>query len=220
MKETSHTCILAGALLSLFPLATNAATIWQENFDSLSTGSLTNDTDGTVDSFNTFYRIGGGTSVAIQTDTVGNHLYMGFRYHANNARVVLDSTWDDTQDYTLSFDLEYSSTQITASLPAITLAYGDGADVTPLGTLARVTFNTEGTNVIVSVSAQDIIDAGADGQNIYLTFTKPGSSGTGRSAQYYVDNLVLDATAAAVPEPSSAALLGLAGLGLILRRRK
>lgn len=40
------------------------------------------------------------------------------------------------------------------------------------------------------------------------------------SAPYEIDNFVLDGTIIAVPEPSSAALLGLGGLSLILRRRR
>lgn len=46
-----------------------------------------------------------------------------------------------------------------------------------------------------------------------LTFTRSGGT-----AFYYVDDVNLEVTA--VPEPSSAALLGLGGLALVLRRRK
>ena len=47
-----------------------------------------------------------------------------------------------------------------------------------------------------------------------------GEVGTGNSRHMRMDNLQIGAAAAAVPEPSSTALLGLGGLALILRRRR
>ncbi|MCP5537949.1 MAG: PEP-CTERM sorting domain-containing protein [Akkermansiaceae bacterium] len=46
-----------------------------------------------------------------------------------------------------------------------------------------------------------------------------GSNGNGTTSRGQIDNLVVEGTVA-IPEPSSAALLGLGGLALILRRRK
>ena len=47
-----------------------------------------------------------------------------------------------------------------------------------------------------------------------------GEIGTGNSRHMRMDNLQIGAAAAAVPEPSSTALLGLGGLALMLRRRR
>jgi len=59
-------------------------------------------------------------------------------------------------------------------------------------------------------------DATADGKKLFLKIVAHSTGN--RYAR--VDNVFLDVTSAPVPEPSSAALLGLGGIALILRRRK
>ena len=219
---TLHTpkILLAGMLAPLLPLTSSAATVWSENFDGLATGLLANDGDGTLDSFDTFFRIGGpSNSVGINETSPGsytdaNHLYVGYRYQTANANIVLSSNWDSGNDYTLSFDLDSGATQNNSTLPSVSLGFGDGTSTTATGILASTTYTITDNIVTLNVSGADIASAGANGQKIYLRLQKPNSS-----AQYYFDDFVLDATAA-VPEPASTSLIGLAGLCFVLRRRR
>ncbi|SHI57301.1 PEP-CTERM protein-sorting domain-containing protein [Rubritalea squalenifaciens DSM 18772] len=223
--HTLHTpkILLAGMLAPLLPLTSSAATIWSENFDGLTTGSLVNDGDGTLDNFDTFFRIGGPTSISVNETSPGsytdaNHLYLGFRYQTGNANIVLSSNWDSGNDYSLSFDLDSGATQNSGTLPSVSLGFGDGTSTTATGILASTTYTITDDIVTLNVSGADIANAGANGQKIYLRLEKPGAVGN-VSAQYYYDDFVLDATAA-VPEPASTSLIGLAGLALLARRRR
>lgn len=223
MKLTAKTFVLAGVIAPMLPLTGAAATIWQENLDGLTTGALTDDGDGVLNSFDTFFRIGGNSNTAINVSSAGgytdaNHLYLGFRYQAGNANIVLSSNWESGMDYTLTFDLDSASTQNNASLPSVTLGYGAGTATTASGILASTTFTVTDDTVTLNVSAEDIANAGAAGQKIYIRLNKPGAVGN-VSAQYYFDDFVLTGTTV-VPEPSATALLGIAGIGLLARRRR
>jgi hypothetical protein len=66
-----------------------------------------------------------------------------------------------------------------------------------------------------TLDAAWILDLDSDGIGGNLSIT---SDGTNVSEEYNLENLSLDGTVVTVPEPSSTALLGLAGLAFILRR--
>lgn len=75
--------------------------------------------------------------------------------------------------------------------------------------LASNTFNTDGVHSVTF----NMTEAGEAGDFVLVGWAADSSNAT-----FDLDNLTL--TTAAVPEPSSIALLGLGGLALILRRRK
>ena len=97
-----------------------------------------------------------------------------------------------------------------------TVADGGFSDI---GTVAYNPFgsanNTASSKVNVTEDATGILATGVD--QIRFTYTVPASGGTQPSPAIREIDVFGSAT---VPEPSSAALLGLAGLALILRRRK
>ena len=72
----------------------------------------------------------------------------------------------------------------------------------------------------------DIDLSGLTGGNILAagqtaTFRLDMAGGTGAGGHHqYVDNIAISGVVAAVPEPTSLAIIGLAGLGLMVRRRK
>jgi hypothetical protein len=108
------------------------------------------------------------------------------------------------QDWTLSISTG-SGTPTTNSNAAI--AAGIGAISTPENiTLSGLTGLTNET-----VTFTIAFDSGVNGE---LT------GGNAVNRRTVIDNIVLTGAIAAVPEPSTTALLGLGGLALILRRRK
>ena len=112
--------------------------------------------------------------------------------------------------------LQKKATQFTAS------TYG-GAGTTPGETIA-VSY-TGAINMFITRLTADTFEYGFDGNKVGNTLTIVGTASDtamfvgvesfGRSERRF-DNFEVNA----VPEPSSAALLGLGGLALILRRRK
>lgn len=207
---------LAAAILSGPAFA--ATPIIDEDFTGLS-GSLPNDGGNPVDNQDAWFRIGGATSTDFDGSVDGSAIHMGFRYHNTNANFVSSSTWDITATYTFSFDYITSNTQLNGTLPSWQIGAGDGTDRFLSDLVDSGSFiSTAGTHdVNITITSTDLINAGVTmGDNIYIRFEKPGDGGALRSAVYQVDNVNLSV----VPEPSSAALLGLGGLALILRRRK
>lgn len=75
--------------------------------------------------------------------------------------------------------------------------------------------NETTTPIEVSLSSIGTVASGAVGDNLFISITSSyGASGT--TSLYSVDEVNLTA----VPEPSAAALIALAGLGLLMRRRR
>lgn len=93
-------------------------------------------------------------------------------------------------------------------------AYGDLGPVNQFSDLADPSSNTA---VGGNVSAGDFDNL----TSTAITFYVPWNDNSTSATRYTdLDNLTIFGVASAVPEPSSAALLGLGGIALILRRRK
>lgn len=125
--------------------------------------------------------------------------------------LVLDATYDIGTFYNWSYDFD-EGTGNGNNIKTFTVDYGVG-DFTG-GTLTDVTFSGTANNV---ASTADLGGITADRIRITVTdnfFEDHGGGDRVAAAEFAF------VTSAAVPEPSSAALLGLGGLALILRRRK
>ena len=88
---------------------------------------------------------------------------------------------------------------------------------TTAGPLPNTTF-TDNNNTSVNLSGITELQGLTD-ETVEFRFLLGDSSGSS-SRIHVLDDIVLNGTVTAVPEPSSTALLGLGGLALILRRRK
>ena len=186
----------------------NAATA--SNLPSWSFGSSVsvalNSGDGTLGFGN------GGTNIVSSTGDV----QLAFNDNTSGAPAAADVTVSQTfstvpgTTYTVAFEMggiffAANPMEITASVFDGTAT--SGAD---LGQLVESRANTDGSGYNVPVSFTFTADT------IQSTLVFVETSGNTNSSNPAIDNVSVNA----VPEPSSAALLGLGGLALILRRRK
>jgi len=105
---------------------------------------------------------------------------------------------------TIGVTLYYTTDNLIGGAPTSLFTFNSGNEA------ANNTWETETLALTAGVT-----DAGAVGKTLFIAFEGNNLS-DGSFARF--DNVYLDVTA--VPEPSTTALLGLAGLALILRRRK
>ncbi|MCP5538007.1 MAG: PEP-CTERM sorting domain-containing protein [Akkermansiaceae bacterium] len=154
---------------------------------------------------------------ATSTPTVASG---GFRFHLGNGSkgYTFVANWGDgTTD-----GLWKAASGLSATTKITEADGGNNFDLTGTGwhtvnaTIKRVdathvsfTFGLNGTNHVEDVTVEDLTPA--------FTFNVLNIGNAGSQETYRLDDIVLTQ---AVPEPSSAALLGLGGLALMLRRRK
>lgn len=143
------------------------------------------------------------------------------------------SNGQSTMSVTISVDSEH-----ILDLSSLSFLYGVYSTANPLNTSYTLTsslggIDTNSTNSLTSIKNNLVSDTytstlgaplkGLTDTEVTFTwaFANSGlSSTTNADRGHAMDNIVLNGTVSAVPEPSSTALLGLGGLALILRRRK
>ncbi|NNJ87435.1 MAG: PEP-CTERM sorting domain-containing protein [Akkermansiaceae bacterium] len=102
------------------------------------------------------------------------------------------------------------STQMTVSYASGDLtASGGGSTVVSYTSTSYTGYDVD----LTSILTDNTLGAG---ESAVFTLVTPSAL----TNRFYVDDIGMSGSITAVPEPSSAALLGLAGLALILRRRK
>ncbi len=152
--------------------------------------------------------------------------------------LYLDTSSWAAGNYTAAFDVTGFTANADASRfgvyegnndgslqPRINMVNDAAGQDTPfeVDSTGTVSFDEIGLGAVITTGVSSIsydftlTDAGSAGDYLVLGWstTNPDGGSTG-SDSFNVDNIVVSA----VPEPSSAALLGLGGLALILRRRK
>lgn len=236
-----RTHIILSSLLVTAGLA-NAATLFTSGFEANTgahifagntdnvTGSAavaitdwTKDVSVTTISGLTAIATGGGGFAQTQGGTGAyagpNNIYMsrnhnqGVADHGYSLTFTIDATWDATNLNVLSGHSNNTGTQDQAFTSDLNFSLSGGT----LG--AAVTgLSTENYGTAPAYHSVDFDLTGTTlGAGEYTLQVYQNNNGSGSYAIY--DGVTLTATAA-VPEPSAAALLGLGGLALILRRRK
>ncbi|MFC5049897.1 PEP-CTERM sorting domain-containing protein [Rubritalea spongiae] len=242
-----HTILGAGALLTLLPMTASAATLTID-LDQQPTGGGTIDltAQGTLD-WMSLGDAGATTPTAtkdfvaqkaganfIQTVTVVNLDGISTDWVGDDyASSPWASTWtdgDSANQTALAGSLEAKSGSVDADKVGlmfdVNVATAGDYQLIIYGTSYRsnyqLTASLDGTDYLSDVGAQNsesvfTIDFTTTAANETLSILYAQTADGGGSA----DNVGIAAiTLAAVPEPSSTALLGLGGLSLILRRRK
>lgn len=188
----------------------------------------------------------GGPNHYQDTDFVED---MSFYSYNNNNRslwmttvLYLDTSSWAAGNYNVAFDVTGFTANADASRFGVYEGNNDGTlqleinmvnepvigEDTPfeVDSTGTVSFDEVGSGAVITTGVTSInydftlTDAGSAGDFLVLGWSSTNpAAGTSGSDAFNVDNIIVtDVTA--VPEPSSAALLGLGGLALILRRRK
>ena len=208
MKTRKYTILPLAALagLAIATSSANAATLsFTDSFE----------TDSGWSSYNTYNHSSGYTL----TPPTG----AGAKYWHNLSDGVQDIALTPTVDidagggtYSVSIWLG-SYTQIDRG--QFRLLWLDGSSA-PIGAAAE-TF--DGGTIVTNGEWQQFVGSGTvpvGARFASLIMEDSPTAGTSGSNDGYFDLLDLEVTTAAIPEPSSMALLGLGGLGVLLRRRR
>ena len=154
-------------------------------------------------------------------DGVGGNSGRGMRVRSSTGAATQDvpmSLIGETS-LTIGFDLKENTANYV-----LALQYSSSADFTSPVEIARfegLGANALGTWVAKSYTLTDGVDGITFTDDAYIMIRKLSVGGTNGGANntfHVFDNISI--TSAAVPEPSSTALLGLGGLALMMRRRK
>jgi hypothetical protein len=137
-------------------------------------------------------------------NAISNDYYVGFNLGLAGGSVDLTS---------FSFDTDYTGGGADKALYLLANTNGGVWDATDqIGTTTQS--GTGAFSASFDLSAEADITADTEFRLYLITAASTTSHG------FALDNLQLEGTVTAIPEPSTTALLGLGGLALILRRRK
>ena len=244
MKHTMMNKMLFSSLLAVgLASAANAATvIWSDDFTSTPVVNNTVDNGntnlagtGAANDMNQDEWYTRGTRSTITHDIVNGNLDIDS--NNNNVYFLMDLTdLENDPGAASEFQISFNVVSLTGSIDFFAFA-GGGLDYSGTGTGdGRIVFRTYGNppsfsptqgateTQIVDGTTTTIASTGTFTTSSF-TLTDLDQSGdyvvigfASNSNDITIDNLQLSAFA--VPEPSTAALLGLGGLALILRRRK
>jgi len=156
-------------------------------------------------------------------DVVGNGGGIGLRLRAATGAATLDSammlTTLNATSVTMSYDVDLDDN----SAYQLEIQYSsDAAFSSPITLATLVSDGTDNGGWLTgeSVTITDGVDGVVFSDDAYFMIRKTGAAAAVNSAFHTFDNIVITAEVAAIPEPSSTALLGLGGLALLSRRKR
>ncbi len=217
MKLTTFAAFAAISISSA--VTTQAATVFTDNFDGagdgIGAGSFTNAwaIEGSL--------FGGAGTESIAEQPSGNTAPNWAFFQTNNAEgsginIDTGAATIASQEYEFSFLTGSRSDELYTGTMTAQLWDWDGTGaLTTEGTLIGSFVGANNIVSTITANSQNFTSAASIEGNVYVRFDLTANAGAD-FAQPLLDNV----SVTAVPEPSSAALLGLGGLALILRRRK
>ncbi|MBK1830410.1 PEP-CTERM sorting domain-containing protein [Verrucomicrobiaceae bacterium R5-34] len=154
-------------------------------------------------------------------DQTGNGGGIGIRIRANTGAATLDNAMQLTTLGATSVTMAYDIDLDDDSAYSLDIIYS--ADAAFTSPVVLQTYTSDGSDnggwFSDSVTIQDGVGGVVFSDDAYFMIGRTSTStGFSNPTFHVLDNIVI--TAEVVPEPSSAALLGLGGLGLLLRRRR
>jgi hypothetical protein len=213
--------VLSAAFLAALSLPASAVIVWTGAVDSDLTNNANWDFSGT-----TLSTVAGITDSTLAEDL----LFTGAGETPTLAQQPNQPTWGVAKGNTITFNGATLLNSGNDGIGSGSLDLTNGSNVTAF--FGRGTFTVDATsNLILQGGGNPIPGSStvtlAPGATLTLAsvaeFTEQGSQIYVGGQSYDSDNSILTfngTTGTAVPEPSSAAILGLAGLAFILRRRK
>lgn len=242
MKKTILTTL---GTLSLATLSSHAAILYNEDFDVISDGDLTADANWTAFSgadqsldvaSGVVTGIGSGAEDAERTFADTSGVYFGIDVNVSD---------DANSDYVMGFrDDGANALRVFLSGDGANIAVGVNSGGTgsasagatsvttfALNTTARIVGFADGTGTVSAwinpstgdLGTPDVTFTNADVGDLTSFYFRQGGNWDNGAAAWTADNLIVATTfteVIPVPEPSSIALLGLAGLATLLRRRR
>ncbi|MFC5051820.1 PEP-CTERM sorting domain-containing protein [Rubritalea spongiae] len=224
LQKTKH-ALISGIALTILPAAVQAATLASFDWEGGPTGSANGFTPATISGF----EVTGLTGFSYQADgnAANGTFYNGTSGARHNTPIRTSNVTADTSTFTTSSTsgqtVTYESFSGLFSSSAgninIDLSYSiDGGTSVAAGSFNPPEGNVpNGSQLDDSASAFDFTDFSTDKSVVWtLTFTALNNA----NDRMRFDDWELTGNVAAVPEPSSTALLGLGAVALVMRRRK
>lgn len=215
MKKTAIATVTAISLGAA--VSSQAAITFTESFNTVETGNINDSYSHITETGSLFGGVGVEDGGAATPGT--NRLWAFFQTGnagSDDAAITIDlgakALVADGATINFGFDLGVKNGQQFDE--AVVVRFLDGAGGTQVGSTFTVDPPSYDVNGIQAVSSS-ITLAGDTTNNLFMEITFDAKSNT-TFHQGLLDEVVVNQ----VPEPSSAALLGLGGLALILRRRK
>lgn len=234
MKNNMKNAFLIGGITLSSALASQAALVFTEDFSGTYTNTNGATTfDGTTIAPESWFGSSNGVSITAGDLTLGNTTQNRYR----GAGVWLDTTGWTTGTVTVSFEASNFAEGINSdaifqvfaangvdatNTVSLDLHGAQGLDGSPVATgtatIAMLGSEQAFTGSTTATPSTESLTFSYNGTDQYIALVFANSNGvtTGTGNTVDIDNLTVNT----IPEPSSAVLLGLGGLALMVRRRK
>lgn len=205
--------------------ATFAANAPSSDVDAFSTTSILSNSGHTGGGYESFYIRDAdiGTSIFSGTATPGVGMNLG-NSNATTPTNYVSFTVTPDSGYQTTFESISMYTGVNGANDDYTIEIwnGEAGVGTLLGTINRTTPASPASNSTVvqdTIDFSDFTSSGATEIRLYsYGVSVPGGGPQNGGVRF--DDIVMNGTTTAIPEPSVASLLGLLGVGFLLRRRR